>query len=537
MRQRLRSPRTVAAAALVVGLLVAAVAFATGLAPAASATRTTPPTGFDGYMVFMATGSFPATEPALVGAEGERFHREVMGRSDAEIAEQRATAVARFEEQYGLDFSASDRAGGAMFGPFVMNPGYDYRLYSMAGQDVPAEGWEINDGGFLFMTTEPTTIYGAWGGPEGTAVPAGTVAMVGDYRIDRMVGGELDPLVFSYRDAGPMVPDDAGHFYFRCEIQSAELGEGLIQGVWAPEEMSDGRMRANTRTVVTFPPGVGDIPDAGESALASHPATIDGAGPGSQGHAAAGSPGHAAASPPGPAAAGAPVGRGPVSPWVLLSLTVFAALVALAFRLRPTPASQPSRSSTGWVLWVAVLGVIVFQVVHLGEHFAQGLAWLVNPGQTYVTPWAASGADGLRVLTTGAMSAGMEMLHLLGNMVFLAGLAALVALTARLGVHDLRWLRPAVAVQAVHVLEHSLLTLTSIVGGRALGLSNMFGLVDPQTTRGMALRVWVHLSWNLIGTVLAVLAIREIVHRVSPPALRDRVATSAAAAPIVSPAR
>lgn len=149
---------------------------------------------------------------------------------------------------------------------------------------------------------------------------------------------------------------------------------------------------------------------------------------------------------------------------------------------------------------VAVAG-LGFQVVHVAEHVVQSGVWVAAPEQPpFLTPWATWGAEALAV--TGHASLGQELLHLVGNAVFLLGLLALAALVRP----PARPVRLALAWQGAHVLEHVALSLTTAVWGRAIGVTTLLGTLDagPSLWR---LRVLAHLALNTIATVYATLGV------------------------------
>jgi hypothetical protein len=156
---------------------------------------------------------------------------------------------------------------------------------------------------------------------------------------------------------------------------------------------------------------------------------------------------------------------------------------------------------------VAGLG---FQVVHFAEHLLQVGYWVRHPRSApWLTPWAAAGRDGLAAFTDGQAGTGNELLHLLGNLVFLGGLAAAVVLGRR-GHPPIRaavWLRRAVWLQSAHVAEHVALTTTWVAFGRAEGVSTLFGVLQPGTVIASSVRVWFHLALNLAATGATGLAV------------------------------
>lgn len=176
------------------------------------------------------------------------------------------------------------------------------------------------------------------------------------------------------------------------------------------------------------------------------------------------------------------------------------------WRAREKAGTEPSR-----VLLGLALAGLAFQAVHALEHVLQVGYWLWHPTEApWLTPWASSGQDVLARLAGGNAGAGIELLHLIGNLIFLAALGAL------------RWwasaaepwsLRQALAVQGVHVGEHVLLTATTMTLGQALGVTTGFGLLSPGTAIATTIRVWSHFGLNLVATWFALSALRQVTTR------------------------
>jgi hypothetical protein len=147
---------------------------------------------------------------------------------------------------------------------------------------------------------------------------------------------------------------------------------------------------------------------------------------------------------------------------------------------------------------VAVFG-LVFQVVHFVEHGAQLGYWFLNPTEKpWLTPWAAVGRDLLAI--DGTAAAGNELLHLLGNLIFMAGLVGLAVLAGQAGPSQNKYLHQALSLQGLHCLEHLLLTGTYLVWGTPFGVTTLFGAATG--TFGSSLRVGAHFLLNLAATYL-----------------------------------
>lgn len=161
---------------------------------------------------------------------------------------------------------------------------------------------------------------------------------------------------------------------------------------------------------------------------------------------------------------------------------------------------------------VILLGV-VGQVGHFQEHVAQVGYWVANPySPAWMTPWATGLADGMGQVDPTKPTLGMEILHLTGNFIFLAGLVGITQITRRvLGeLKTRKWARMGVWMQGLHGLEHVVVTLSVAMGSsRAIGLSTWFGMIEP----GPALvtyRVWWHFVANLIGTAIFAMALYHL---------------------------
>jgi hypothetical protein len=211
------------------------------------------PDGFDKYLVYMAAGVF---DPEAEGPGPEIWHREIMQRSDEEIAENQAQAEAFFMERFGLDFSEVEAVDGVKeiegvtLRDFMLDPNREYRAYTISDEAVPSEGWVVRDGGWMVNFENEITLQGNWGGPDGTVVPAGSFVVFGEYNID-VPGGE--PIIIHYESGSPISPTEEGTMMFICDLSHPEWGEGLAQGIVNTEELEDGRSHESIRNILTFP--------------------------------------------------------------------------------------------------------------------------------------------------------------------------------------------------------------------------------------------------------------------------------------------
>ncbi len=187
---------------------------------------------------------------------------------------------------------------------------------------------------------------------------------------------------------------------------------------------------------------------------------------------------------------------------VLLSLTLIGLVVTCAVVLGGSSRAAVARmASLPNALLVVVAGAS-FQVTHLVEHLLQLGYWLGHPTAVpWLTPWARSAADSL---STSAF--GVEALHLVGNGIFLMAAVALVVVTAGTPRRH-RAARWCLVVQGLHVAEHLALTTSVAAGGRAVGVSTLFGTLGPGPA-AWTYRVVLHFVVNLVATVLALRALR-----------------------------
>lgn len=207
---------------------------------------------FEKIVIFMAAGEYNTSVPPVEGDLAMWYHRQIMGRSDAEIAAEKAMAWDYFN---------------ATFGPvpepvaFGLDPRNEYRAYYMSDENIPPEGWVVRDGGFLVSFAVPTTLHGTWGGTSGKTVPAGSMIVFGNYNIDttrpkmeEKKGKGKEPIIIHYQSAEPIVPDTVNNgIAFRCEL-IAPWGGGVAQGLSYVQDLGNGRVQANIRNVQTYPP-------------------------------------------------------------------------------------------------------------------------------------------------------------------------------------------------------------------------------------------------------------------------------------------
>jgi hypothetical protein len=190
------------------------------------------------------------------------------------------------------------------------------------------------------------------------------------------------------------------------------------------------------------------------------------------------------------------------------------------------PPASPGQLNRRWdrlVIAVAAFG-IGFQVLHLAEHAGQAAYWV---GHSAEPPWMSPLGRWVhhRTMTFGLTTPeATEAMHLVGNALFLVGLGCLWGdachRCAVLGGRRVGLLRKAWIVEAAHCCEHLALTASTLVTGRAIGLSTLFGLLGPGPFL-WSYRVWWHLLANLAPVALIAAALLSPAARMTPPPPRS----------------
>jgi uncharacterized protein DUF6008 len=181
--------------------------------------------------------------------------------------------------------------------------------------------------------------------------------------------------------------------------------------------------------------------------------------------------------------------------------------VLVLWRASRRPVSQ------GWFdAGLAVIGLgVIGQIGHVQEHIAQVGIWVAHPNSPPgMTPWGDGLARGFGRIDPANKTLGMEILHLVGNFIFLAGLVGIMVVTRRaLRTRARRWGRMGTWMQTIHGLEHLSLTVSVAFGARAIGLSTWFGLL-PDGPGLWTYRVWWHFIANVLGSVIFAVAVRHL---------------------------
>jgi hypothetical protein len=163
------------------------------------------------------------------------------------------------------------------------------------------------------------------------------------------------------------------------------------------------------------------------------------------------------------------------------------------------------------VLAVCIGLGLAFQVGHFLEHAVQFLVWLGGKSQWVIdnicgrdtpfmsTPVFTMVADSGAYLFPNAprdrqLMMGMEILHLIGNSIFLATIAGVLWFVPT------KWARYALYIEGFHLLEHLALTLTAYYLGKPIGLSTAFGYAG--SLWGKELAVGYRVTWHFVMNLL-----------------------------------
>ena len=154
--------------------------------------------------------------------------------------------------------------------------------------------------------------------------------------------------------------------------------------------------------------------------------------------------------------------------------------------------------------------VVLFQAFHTLEHFIQTVYWSKNMWSApYMTPFAKSIASGLETIhrkhfdITPSPTLGMELLHFYGNLIFLIGILAIYLSPYFLARRNL--IKYPLIFEGVHLLEHTTLLISVILGAAPWGASTLFSsLTGSQLSIH---RIWWHLIMNFTAFLLTILAL------------------------------
>ncbi|MBZ9803447.1 DUF6008 family protein [Mesorhizobium sp. ES1-6] len=159
---------------------------------------------------------------------------------------------------------------------------------------------------------------------------------------------------------------------------------------------------------------------------------------------------------------------------------------------------------------------LIFQVGHFAEHAFQFGVWVLGDWSNicgrdtpWMSPWVMNLVDKVGLIVAPAADParrtmlGMEVLHLIGNGIFLTGLVCLyVCLPSK-------WVRWALYIETFHLYEHIMLTTSAFFVGKPIGMSTLFGAAGVIGSRDFAVgfRVTWHFAMNLLPMPFAMIGI------------------------------
>jgi hypothetical protein len=173
------------------------------------------------------------------------------------------------------------------------------------------------------------------------------------------------------------------------------------------------------------------------------------------------------------------------------------------------------------ILSIMLVGLgLAFQVGHFIEHAVQFAVWLFGTSQWVAANFCGrnvpymSGPVTKVVTAAGAylfptadvarqMMLGSEILHLIGNAVFLTTIAGVFYFIPT------KLVRYAFYIEAAHLCEHVSLTLSAYYVGTPIGVSTLFGRAPVLWGKELAVgwRVSWHFAMNLLPMPLVMIAI------------------------------
>ena len=161
---------------------------------------------------------------------------------------------------------------------------------------------------------------------------------------------------------------------------------------------------------------------------------------------------------------------------------------------------------------IFVGGSLIFQSFHTLEHLVQLSRWFSSPySPPYMSPIAKTASSQLESSFAsisniiGVPSLGMELLHLVGNAIFLTG--GVVLFFSPVFAKVRKYSLYALLFEGAHMIEHSILTISALSGNGAWGASTQFNLLagSQLTTH----RIWWHGAMNLVALLTFALALTK----------------------------
>ena len=211
-----------------------------------------------GQITILGDGTVPADD--VGGNDPElAFFRDVLGYNDADVEQVTEDAMQFYNTRYGLDFSQSEpnELGERTYMNATLFP---YRLPFTVYATF--NGWLVNRrretkcfpvsaGGFFVNFVGTQTLFGTFGGTEGTSV-TGAILDYGFYSIPVCAQSPI-----TIRRSTPIPNEDRrlGFFILFYELYHRGLGQGVERGVFQQDSLPDDESMIRTvgTSVLTFP--------------------------------------------------------------------------------------------------------------------------------------------------------------------------------------------------------------------------------------------------------------------------------------------
>lgn len=210
------------------------------------------PEEYDHFIVFVANGVYPETEPQGLFDDLSAF-TDVNGMTLQEIEDWKDDKLSLLADINGIVDPENDPNLGVFIG--TTNPAIDYHVAFFSGRKVPPSGWQVREAFLTVVVTNPAG-YTLGGEFAGVHVPAGTIVGGGGiYNIevtDKFGDPTGEEVVIDFTTVQPVEPVTGGRAAFFCDVENDELGVGLAQGVNALVPIGGGMVQANVRNVFTF---------------------------------------------------------------------------------------------------------------------------------------------------------------------------------------------------------------------------------------------------------------------------------------------
>ena len=222
--------------------------------------------------LLMANGVYDPADTDYVPPTADDFDTVIMGRDEAAKAERRQLAVNYFAERYGIDLSGGFADGGnIVLIDTLLDPRNNYRAYQIPGKNgrpmSSRQGWIVYDRQYVMFVGalgQPATLFGTWGGAEGTEVPPGTAAVDGDYLIQagkKFRRKNPNNVYIRFQSADPIFGAATGDIKFNCVLLD-ESGEIIGAAIGRQEiyPIGNGLVQFAIQNVWQFPAPVWALP-------------------------------------------------------------------------------------------------------------------------------------------------------------------------------------------------------------------------------------------------------------------------------------